>query len=284
MQQELEDGSLRIERGTLTLVPVVNPLAYQLKRRHGDRNLNRNMRVTEAPQDFEDKVSNILCPLLGSHDALLDLHSFHTPGSPFALMGPRNNTSDLEPFARAAEEEAMARCLGVKRFVEGWLETYARGATNRRARGVDANVEYGVGTTETMRRYGGIAVTLECGQHEDEQASQIAYDAIRRTLAHFGMVAEPAPVPTDEPEVIRLYDVVDRLHPDDRFSRDWRSFERIQRGQVLAYRHDGAELSADQDGWIVFPSPAARVNEEWFYLAQASERFSGSSPAGRRSA
>jgi uncharacterized protein len=271
--QELQAGSLRVERGTLTLVPVTNPLAYQLQRRHGDRNLNRNLRPTESPQDFEDKIANVLCPLLAAHDALLDLHSFHTPGVPFALIGPRNNDGDLEPFTKAAPEEELALKLGVDRFVEGWLDTYARGVRDRQARGAEASVDYGVGTTESMRRYGGIAVTLECGQHEDPQAPEVAYGAIRRALAHFGMVPEPPPPPVKGAQTLRLHHVVDLLHPEDRLSRPWQSFEPIQRGQLLAHRHDGTKVNAERDGWIVFPNPSARVNEEWFYLAESSDRL-----------
>lgn len=271
---EIERGAVQIARGSLTLVPVTNPLAYQLKRRHGDRNLNRNMRVTHAPQDFEDHVANVLCPVLQAHDVLLDLHSFHTPGTPFALIGPRNNAGDLEPFAKAEAEEAIALRLGVGRFVEGWLETYAQGVKDRQARGAEASVDYGVGTTETMRRYGGMAITLECGQHEEDAAPQIAYQAILNTLAHLGMVRDAAPAPTGKREVIRLYQVIDRLHPEDRFSKNWRSFESIQQGERIAYRHDGTELIADRDGWIVFPNPAAQVDQEWFYLAEESDRLS----------
>ncbi len=245
VMQELEQSALSVERGTLTLVPVVNPLAYQLKRRHSDRNLNRNMHVTDPPQDFEDAVSNLLCPLLNEHDVLLDLHSFHTPGIPFALIGPHNNRDHLEPFAMAEDEEALALHLGVDRFVEGWLETYAQGVRDRKARGAEAHVDYGVGTTETIRRYGGIGITLECGQHDDDEAPQTAYRAIRRALAHLGMAAaEPRPLPSSQPEVIRLYKVIDRLHPDDRLCRDWCSFEKIKRNDVLALRHDGTELIA----------------------------------------
>lgn len=274
VMQELEQSTLSIERGTLTLVPVVNPLAYQLKRRHGDRNLNRNMRVTTNPQDFEDRLSNVICPLLEAHDVLLDLHSFHTPGIPFALLGPRNNGDHLESFAKAEEEEALALHLGVGRFVEGWLKTYAQGVRDRQARGVEAHVDYGVGTTETIRRYGGIGITIECGQHDDDEAPQVAYRAIQGTLAHLGMAAaEPRPLPPSQPEVICLYKVLDRLHHDDRFSRDWRSFESIKSGDIIAERHDGTVLTADRDGWIVFPNPAAQVNQEWFYLAEESNRL-----------
>lgn len=271
---EIERGELRIECGTLTMLPIVNPLAYRLKRRHGDRNLNRNMRITDSPQDFEDRVSNLLCPLLQAHDVLLDLHSFHTPGIPFALIGPCNNQDRLEPFSMAEEEEALALRLGVDRFVEGWLDTYAQGARDRQARGAEAHIDYGVGTTETIRRYGGIGITLECGQHEEHEAPRIAYRAIRGALAHMGMAESvPMPLPSSQPEIIRLYKVMDRLHPGDRLSRDWRSFEEIKRGDMLALRHDGTELTADQDGWIVFPNPTAQVNQEWFYLARKSNRF-----------
>lgn len=271
---EIELGSIRIKRGSLTLVPITNPLAYQLKRRHGDRNLNRSMRMTDTPQDFEDRISNVLCPLLQSHDVLLDLHSFHTPGTPFALIGPRDNRGEIEPFSRASEEETLALRLGVGRFVEGWLETYAQGVKDRQARGAEASVDYGVGTTETMRRCGGIAITLECGQHEEERAPQIAYSAIRNTLAHLGMVDDVAPVPAAHREIIQLYRVIDRLHEEDAFTQAWRSFAPVQRGDVIAHRHDGTVLTADHDGWIVFPNPAAQVDQEWFYLAKASDRMS----------
>ncbi|WP_436178356.1 hypothetical protein [Acidovorax sp. LjRoot66] len=77
---------------------MTNPYAYQQRTRQGDRNLNRNLRVGAQPADYEDQIANVLCPLLDAHDVLLDLHSFHTPGQPFTMVGPTNNTGTLEPF------------------------------------------------------------------------------------------------------------------------------------------------------------------------------------------
>ena len=275
IRQDIEAGMLPIERGTLTLIPITNPFAYQNGRREGQRNLNRNMQVTATPQDFEDHVCNVLCPMLAAHDVLLDLHSFHTPGIPFAMIGPPNNDGELEAFARADEEEDFARSLGVHRFVEGWLDTYARGVYERQDRGVDANINYGMGTTETMRRMGGIGITLECGQHEDTAAPELAYAAICKALVHLGMSSSGAPSEPGSPhQVINMYRVVDRLHPDDQFCREWRSFEVVKQGDLIAHRKDGTGLFADQDGWIVFPNPSAQVDQEWFYLAKASSRLS----------
>ena len=149
--REIDAGELAISAGSVTFVPVVNPLAYAKAERAGDRNLNRNLFPTPEPVDFEDRVANVLCPLLARHDALLDLHSTRGRTEAFALVGPPDNDGAVEPFRHSGPERALARRLGVKRFVEGWMSTYARGA-ERRARegrkGPNADARYGVGTTE----------------------------------------------------------------------------------------------------------------------------------------
>jgi len=276
--EEFTSGERAIERGTVTFVPVTNPLAYQLKQRTGDRNLNRNMAPSAIPQDFEDRIANVLCPLLDSHDVLLDLHSFHTGGAPFVMIGPSDNRGQLEPFSHAAEEIQLALHTGPHRIVEGWLETYARGVqrraaapatdASRRAQTLVTNPNYGVGTTEYMRARGGYGVTLECGQHDDPQAVGVARHAILQTLALLGLsplplVAEPA-----EREILRLVDVTDREDAADTFIREWRSFDAVSAGEVIGMRYSGEAVKAPQDGFVVFPNPRAEVGQEWFYLAQ----------------
>lgn len=269
---EIERGHLELMRGSVTLVPITNPLAYQFGRREGDRNLNRNLHPTDRPADFEDRVANWLCPLLAAHDVLLDLHSFHTPGEPFVMLGPENNASSLEPFALAAEERAFARHLGVRRFVDGWLDTYARGVSRRIAAGAHsaagAHPRYGIGTSEYMRSVGGYGVTLECGAHGDPNAPEIAYRAIRNALAFLGIGACDTPRPVPDPVALRLVDVVDKAHDADAFDREWTSFEPIVAGQRIGMRQDGSPALAPEDGYIVFPNPNARAGEEWFYLAR----------------
>ena len=271
---------LAVAAGKVTFVPVTNPLAYQRRQRQGDRNLNRGLVPTAEPREFEDHVANWLCPLLARHDVLLDLHSFHTPGEPFVMVGPEDNTGTLEPFAHAAREEALAVRLGVRRIVDGWLETYATGVKRRIAQhaggtaaGLDLDPDYGVGTTEYMRRQGGWAFTLECGQHEDPRAPEVAYQAILNTLAHLELIDAPAPPPAADVEALRLFDVVDKVHAGDSFSRPWASFDAVLAGELIGTRHDGTPMRAEADGRIVFPNPAAMPGQEWFYLACPLGRF-----------
>jgi predicted deacylase len=278
---ELDNGRLQLLRGRLTLVPVTNPLAAALDTRSGDRNLNRNLRPTAVPQDFEDRIANVLCPLLAQHQGLIDLHSFNSAGDPFALMGPEDNVGDLEPFSLASQEALIARHLGPRRIVEGWMSAYAEGVRRRRVRSVasgttlDTDPSYGVGTTEYMRSTGGWAVTLECGQHADPGAPDVGVHAVRQALGVLGMIQNPPEAPRDDHELLRLVEVTDRLHAEDRFVREWTSFDEVAAGEAIGVRHDGSMVVAPADGRIVFPNVKAEPGFEWFYFAQVSPRRLG---------
>ena len=61
---------------------------------------------------------------------------------------------------------------------------------------------------------------------------------------------------------------IDRNHDADRFVREWSSFDRLTKGDVIGIRHDGTEVRAPHDGWILFPDAKAQPGHEWFYLAE----------------
>jgi uncharacterized protein len=278
---ELSAGELEIVRGTVTFVPVCNPLAYAKGQRMGDRNLNRRLKPTEAPAEYEDHVANILCPLLAAHDVLLDLHSFRGAGRAFVLRGPADNSGTLEPFAHEAAEAALSAHVGVDRVVEGWMDAYAAGIEHRRQRAAAGDAaaaaaiedpSYGIGTTEYMRAQGGYGVTLECGQHEDPQAPMVGYRAIRQTLALLKLADLPLQPPSAPFECLRLASVIDRHAEGDRFVRAWTSFDPLADGELIALRADGSEVRAPRSGYIVFPDVGAKPGHEWFYFAQPSDR------------
>jgi predicted deacylase len=266
-----------IRNGGVTFVPVTNPLAYAKGERSGERNLNRNLFPNSHPQDFEDRVANWLCPLLAQHDVLLDLHSFNADSEPFVMVGPRDNDGPLEPFKHEQQERAMARRLGVRRFVDGWLRTYGDGVQRRMPNSSELQtvLRYGMGTTEYMRSTGGYALTLECGQHADPQAPEVAYRAIMNTLAFHGLIDEPSPEPiaADQMEALSMVAVYDKQHADDSFSRQWSSFDPVTQGQQIGTRADGTPVLAEFDGRILFPDAAANANSEWYYLTRANPDF-----------
>jgi predicted deacylase len=282
----IDDARLTISNGSVTFVPVVDPLAHARGTREGERNLNRELFPKADPQDFEDRVANWLCPLLARHDVLLDLHSFNAAGGePFVMVGPTDNDGPLEPFARMREERALARHLGVRRVVSGWMAAYGEGVGRRLAHDPDlarAALRRGVGTTEYMRTVGGYALTLECGQHADPRAVEVAHDAILRALAFLRMVDAPVPEPVPHAHVdaLRMATVHDRLSAGDRFTRPWASFDPVAAGERIGVRADGTPVTAEFDGRILFPDEAAGPHQEWYYLARPDPDFGreGDSP------
>lgn len=277
VMEELDSGKLLIAKGSVTFVPVTNPLAYQLGQRAGERNLNRNLFPNDNPQDFEDQIANWLCPLLASHEVLLDLHSFNAESEPFVMVGPQDNDGPLQPFKHAAKERALAKRLGVKRFVDGWLATYGAGVQRRTrdAAQLQTVLRYGVGTTEYMRSTGGYALTLECGQHQDPAAPEVAYRAIMNTLAHLGLIDAPVPTPVaaDQIEALSMVVVHDKLDKADAFARTWRSFDPVSKGTQIGTRADGTPVLSELDGRILFPDVNAGANQEWYYLTRPNPEF-----------
>lgn len=280
--KQIEDGDITLQGGALTLIPVVNPKAYRLQRRAGDRNLNRRLAPVDHPEQYEDHIANWLCPILAEHDGLLDLHTFQSGDQAFALFGPQNNQGPLEPFAQAEIEETIVQRLGCNRFVYGWLDTYAKGIERRKkevqagrfdAQNVDIDPMYGVGTTEYMRSKGGWAITLECGQHDDIKGREVAYQAIISTLILTGLIAGSTPSLAKDPQVLGLYDVFDRFHENDTFARPWKSFDAIAQGELIGTRGDGTRITAEQDCMIVFPNMKSQPGQEWFYLARKGGRL-----------
>lgn len=273
---EFTRGERTLLAGRVTFVPITNPLAYNRKQRNGDRNLNRNLTPTDTPVDFEDHIASWLCPLLAQHDVLLDIHSFQRGDRPFALFGPPDNRTRLQAFKHARAERELALRLGVDRFVDGWLETYAKGVKARVAHlkktgssgnGLNTDPRYGMGTTECMRASGGYAVTLECGQHDDPNGPNVAYTAIENTLAHLGLTKAPAVQPVQQYQHLSLVEVVDKQHADDSFVRPWLSFDPVRKGELIGMRITGEEVRASRDGFIVFPNTASQAGQEWFYMA-----------------
>ena len=75
--------------------------------------------------------------------------------------------------------------------------------------------------------------------------------------------------------MLRLEEVTDRLHPEDRFAREWTSFDAVKMGEVIGLRHDGTPVTAPADGRIVVPNVRAEPGHEWFYFARPSPRGLG---------
>jgi L,D-peptidoglycan transpeptidase YkuD (ErfK/YbiS/YcfS/YnhG family)/predicted deacylase len=269
---DCRSGKIAIRRGQVTFVPIVNMKAYRANTREGDRNLNRNLRERANPSDNEDLVGNVLCALLRAHEVLLDIHSFRSQGEAFVFVGPQDNSGEIEPFRLSGPESELALRLGPKTIMHGWLPAYTRASLERRRHGAPGDPAEGIGTTEFIRSVGGYGVTLECGQHSDPRAADIAYHAIVNTLGHLGLTeARPSPVKTEK--TIEIVDAVLCHSAADRLAREFVTGDAVRSGETIAVRADGSKLTAPSDGFVIFPDRNPRPMGELYYFGVRSKRF-----------
>ena len=249
---ELSTGARRIKSGTVTFIPISNPEAYAAGQRYVSRDMNREFGPVRQPTLPVDFFTNILSEVMNSSNVLLDLHSFRASTGPFVFVGPENNNGQLEPFGLAHSELALAKSLGIRRMVYGWLAAYSKFADEQYAFvqklgeeqkiGIEqARPTFGVGTTEYFRSLGEkYGVTLECGNHNDPMSVETAYDAIVRSLATLEMIDEKALLNHSFSESYRFERILIRKHQNDSLVKNFTPFEPVKQGQVLG---SGTRLS-----------------------------------------
>ena len=278
----IQNQLVNITLGKVTFVPITNPLAAMRGTRNGDRNLNRAF-YPKGPtrNDFEDELNNVLCPILEECDILLDLHSFLNGIKPFALIG---NTAGNEKAFVANEEKVytsethLVSALEVETVIANWSETYTRGVQNRRKRdgvlsppfSLNYDEKYGDGTTEYARSKGALAITLECGQHEEVSAPLVGENAILNILRFLRMTDERpnSVVNSRKVNYISLFDVIDKISHGDKFTKNWKTFMKIEKNEIIGISGQGKELRAPKDCFMVFPNQNAEPGQEWFYLGE----------------
>lgn len=260
LKGKIESGEMPLQVGGVILIPVANPGAAAEGKRFLERDLNRSL-FPKAPDEikvYEDKLDNQICAQIDRADYLLDLHSYSVGGAPFCFIS-----------GKSAAEVAFAESLGVTRnFVWGWSDAYG-------VSGVEA--KYAWGTTEYSRARAkpAIAVTLECGQHKDATAPDVAYAAAVNALAYLGIVdlaaagrvlakvQIPAPGPK---QFARMHSVV--WNEPATLEPDLVHFSPLKSGQALARRPDGSAIVAPFDGFLIMPDRHAALGEEMGYIGR----------------
>lgn len=250
---KIQSGALPLLAGSVTFVPVCNPLAHKRGTRYVDRNLNRDLRPREKTEAYEDSLANILCPILESCDFLLDLHSYNAQGPAFIWAGEESEA-----------EKKFRRALGPTIELFGWEEAYAKLAGERKE-------VSGIGTTEYARRFGAVANTLECGFHQDPKAVPVALQAIRGALAHVGLCPreESLPATYSLERRIKMTEIFFR-RDQGRFARSWAHLDSVGAGEPIAFAENGAPVTASEDGFVIFPNPDCRIGDEWFYFGTSA--------------
>lgn len=241
VMNELDTGKIKLKSGKIIFVPVCNPLAFEQGKRFIDVNLNRIFKKHQNPILYEEKLANILCDYFEGADVLLDIHSIHSDGKPFAF----------QDYYDTATEDFM-KILWVKDIVTGWPEMYQWTSD--------------MGTVEYGDTKGVIWTVLECGNHNNIYASLVAKKAIINTLKYFdiidGEVGLDSGIKTTEAQFF-----FKKTKPGE-FAKIWNHLDNVKKWEIIAIYDDGEKVMAEDDGYILLPFAGAPIWAEWFYFWQ----------------
>ena len=175
-------------------------------------------------------------PVLDTVDFLLDLHSMHERSAPLSVCGP------LEKGI------ALARKLGTP----GWIISDEGHPEGRRMR------DYaGFGDPESAKN----ALLIECGQHWEAAAENVARDVTARFLVLHGII-DAADLPSDWQQrlpaasrVVRVTEPVVASSMDFRFAGNYTGLETFpEAGSVIGWR-DGEPVKTPYPNCVlVMPS------------------------------
>ena len=229
--------SLQIKRGSVYFI-IGNPEALQQRKRSIDTNLNR---LFNADSELKPEVLNTLeyyrsrelFKYLDQADAVLDIHSSASQESrPFII-------SEAHSFE-------IAQILPADIVTSGWdeLET---------------------GTTDYyMNRRMKNGLVIECGNHHDRKATDIAESAIKSFLGYFDMI-DYKPV-VSQKQFMQVKTIYHTTTNSFRLTKPFADFEPVNRDQIIGFDRN-KEVKPEFDGAIIFARNRDRIGAEAFLLA-----------------
>lgn len=242
LKEALDNKEVVLKCGSLTLMPICNPLAHEQGVRFVEKNLNRIIKRCDKPSCQEEEFAAEVAEAILQNEYILDIHSTHNAGEPpFAFLDyPSGQTRRLI----AAADVDYVIC--------NWPEIY------KNAPITDYCTEY---FAHISGRYG---ITLECGYHYDEAAQIVARKSIYNVLAELGMIEHS--FKQREKKYLTLKEVIVKKRAGH-LLKNYKHLDAVAKGEVIGRYDDGEEVSAPCDGYILIPNHDAADGTEWFYLA-----------------
>ncbi len=241
----LNEHKLRLIKGSVTFIPVVNEAAHKKDCRFVDVNLNRVVCKHAFPCNNEERIANLLTQEIDNCDIMIDLHSTHCPKD--------------EAFAfidyPSPDNQKVLSVIPVRYALAGWPAIYAKRADISN-----------FCTESYAHSQGKIGLTVECGYHKSPQSVKIAQNSILNVLASFGCIDMPKPL-AQSPEIITLDSYV--IKPSEgNLSRSFSHLDYLPQGTTIAQTANGQTFKSSFDGYIIMPNPEANIGSEWFYLGR----------------
>lgn len=218
-----------VNQGSLTIL-LANKEAYLLNERIINRDLNRSIGMSNISYPYEKERANLVASCIANADFVLDIHSTSSP-SP-------SHTIPCENIA----SERLAQSLCTSYMVSKLVHLTIEGGT----------------TMDFAKAEGCCAVTVECGQHQDESTVLTAKSCIRKFLQGH---ADQCKIQLECKGSIEVKEGF-------KFERKFSGFDFVEYNQKVAQDNTGSIVCPFLEGaYIVMPNLNPELGEEAFYWA-----------------
>lgn len=228
-QWQPQRGRLTLAFGNIAAFARWDP-ADPDRSRYVDEDFNRvwgDDALLGARDSVELRRARELRPFVDAADLLLDIHSMREPCKPLMVCGASGRGGE--------KGAALSRRLQVPEVL--LIDTGHPAGLRMIERGAFADPQHAR-----------TAVLIECGQHWERAAADVAQDTLLRFLGHSGVLAEGfiaaqlkhlgRALPVQQ-QLVRVTEAVVARSPDFRFVREFRGLELLPRaGELIAT--DGA--------------------------------------------
>ncbi|MEM1258952.1 MAG: succinylglutamate desuccinylase/aspartoacylase family protein [Bacteroidota bacterium] len=229
-----------LKKGSVTFIPICNPRAYEDNKRFYYSDLNRAFGDNAPKDEYERELIANLKSHIDACDILLDIHSYQRETVPFILNDKNTKVNN-----------AWVQSLSPNIVVTGWDVLYPNGGD----------------TNAYAHKKGKHALTVECGQHDDECAPQVAESIIKDTLAHFSAI-EGKPIEKVDKQQFTMKQLIRKPSDKADFIQDWQNFDVIDPNVPLYMNGDEAFYYKEDNCFIFMPKPLAKADDEWFYIVE----------------
>lgn len=243
IREKINSGEIKILNGNITFIPRVNAQAYISKKRFIDVNLNRVVKKTKNPTTYEDKIAQELLTEIEKADYVVDLHSMTAKTVPIVFVDyiTQGNID-------------LANATGLSDFIYGWSELYAE-------------TEQNSDTISYTNSVGVAGVTIECGQHDDPKSFSVACASIINILNTYGVIKSTTPhIYNKEVSAYSMQKIYFKKHRDDTLVKNFKNFDLIKAGELIAKRENGEKITSETKGYIMLPNDSVEKGQEWFYF------------------